>query len=102
MIQMKLAILLNNNFRMEHLHNERNIRGPLRQDKRLDGASGRFCPGCANMSQPQPKRGWMMAEGEGRRKGRGMVVRVINLKTLSPIPLTIIPLTLRVSRKSVD
>jgi hypothetical protein len=44
----------------------------------------------------------MMAEGEGRRKGRGMVVRVINLKTLSPIPLTIIPLTLRVSRKSVD
>ena len=40
MIQMKLAILFNDNFRMEHLHNECNISGTLRQDKRLDGASG--------------------------------------------------------------
>ena len=43
-----------------------------------------------------------MADGKCRRDVRGMIVRGINLKTLFPIPLTIIPLTLDFSRKRVD
>jgi hypothetical protein len=42
--------------------------------------------------------GWRMEGGKGRRDVRGMMVRGIILKTLFPIPLTIIPLTLDFSR----
>jgi hypothetical protein len=42
-----------------------------------------------------------MENGESRRAVRGMIVRGIKLKTFLSIPLTIIPLTLDFSRKTV-
>ena len=43
-----------------------------------------------------------MEDGKGRRDVRGMIVRGIILKTLFPIPLTDIPLTLDCSCKMAD
>ncbi len=56
----------------------------------------------AQRGQPQPNRGWKMADGKSRGDVRGMMVMGINLTTLFPIPLTTIPLTLDSPRKMAN
>jgi hypothetical protein len=59
---------------------------------------------CEDLTMDDPaRRSRKQIEAEkGRRAVRGMVVRGINRKTLFPIPLTIIALTLDFSQKTVD
>jgi hypothetical protein len=55
----------------------------------------------APCGQPQPRRRRRMADEKGLRNVKGMTVRGIILKSLFPIPLTTIPLTLAFSGKKI-